>query len=541
MAVSYKFSQGNEWSPSGIGSGSTGTIYTTVTQPLTVDEDVDTLKVWFAGLGGGTMSGVVTSAYLTQGTKSIPIRVHGQYMDFVIPPSGCWSDILNVSDFTLPGEVNVVTNYDVAASLPTFSDNTNPSDPVVVSSIYGNPPGGVYLDEKFSVIANYIPINSYAGTYRFDTGNWSAWREGDYELLVSDGLTIGAGPEVGNVSVSKDFVSAVAPSTVSVQFEATMTKLAVSSDIYGLVGFYAAVCGHKILFRADGIHFRPSGYSVIAERIADIPSGSSVYKVIFGDCLFELYIDGTLVYHNDYYFGVPTLTSTVGFSAVSNETVVPGCGEVSATIGYIIAQKGNDAIQIQSSNLLQETPQEGTVSFSTFFKPTNGTTFTISNSSTTVFTFVNYYPLKTTEVQIGASNAITLSNLAAAINRLPGAEFVAEVNGSEMTVKAYTNTDFVMTTTVPFSTIGTTNETIDGLITENATVADEFTVSMDWRFAAEAASAADATDGLIDGMAESASVSTTFDSLFEAMDETASATALSDNFDGLIDYMGEEI
>ena len=97
-----------------------------------------------------------------------------------------------------------------------------------------------------------------------------------------------------------------------------------------------------------------------------------------------------------------------------------------------------------------------------------------------------------------------------------------------------------MTTTSTGIAISSITEIVPGLTTETITAADSFTATDGGKAVQENATVADSADGLIDGMTEAVSVSTVFDTLNVEMDETIESTVTTD-FDGLIDYMGEEI
>jgi hypothetical protein len=136
--LEIKCFEGDPWSPSGMGDGDTATLYSVATETFDVTEDTDTLQLWFAGKGSGCSgprTTLIASAYITQGGKSTPVSVRGQYSNFVVPPTGCWSDAVSVADFTLPGTVSFIVNYVEATNVPTFSDNAIPTDPVPISAL----------------------------------------------------------------------------------------------------------------------------------------------------------------------------------------------------------------------------------------------------------------------------------------------------------------------------------------------------------------------------------------------------------------------
>ena len=87
---------------------------------------------------------------------------------------------------------------------------------------------------------------------------------------------------------------------------------------------------------------------------------------------------------------------------------------------------------------------------------------------------------------------------------------------------------------------GTITSIHPGFLDEEVSAADSFTVMEGGKSVQENASASDSMDGLIDGLTETVSASAVIDCLMDSMDENANASAASDNFYGLIDYMGDE-
>ena len=116
-------------SPSAMGSGQVSV--NSISQTFYYS-GVSSGRFWFAG--NGVSSVLVNSATISQGAKSIPIRVNAAE-SFYVPSTGRWSDIVSISDFTLPGYVTITVVYPATASAPTFYDYVIPADPVAVSVI----------------------------------------------------------------------------------------------------------------------------------------------------------------------------------------------------------------------------------------------------------------------------------------------------------------------------------------------------------------------------------------------------------------------
>lgn len=725
--LEIKCFSGDPWSPSGMGDGDTATLYSVATETFDVTEDTDTLQLWFAGKGSGCSgprTTLIASAYITQDGKSTPVSVRGQYSNFVVPSTGCWSDAVSVADFTLPGTVSFIVNYVEATNVPTFSDNAVPTDPVPVSAVDCSPEenidynaantdivldddcnnvdgwtiegggtasasdGGILLDSgiddgyvtiiktldwcpdlgSLQVTLNILSLNTlvsqmnivmgignkltdasdasiyvewcsdglyvYNGSifdnmgnvvttgdqtwkFVFDTRNgsehsinvyevidgadvyinsttismdgsafakrtlrfaqagdtgyshqqaiikdiyytgtpgynrlpfqdrfdyeYSGWEyvvDGDYSHSLSSGkLNMSCGT-TGYVAAMKEIVLPSPISICTVEFKIKCNELPATfvNDGNGENSFYIVISNGEdihtwILISSSGIYF-------LTNKIGDVTTGEdytiSVELDSTGTPTQRIYVNNVLC--DERTVAISTVSDSMPVFIFANVGAGTPTESIDIDLDYILIHEG---IGSGTSNILDETPQTGTATINA--NPSPLETFTVSNSATTIFTFVNYYPLKATEIQIGATAADTAVNLAAAINKISGAEFLAEVDDSTITVTAYCESAFAMTTTSAGIEISTISQTIAGLITESTTVADSFTASEGGKAIQENASAADNTDGLIDGLSESASATALIDCLTDSMDENANASAATDNFDGLIEYMGEEV
>jgi hypothetical protein len=552
-AIDIKCFQGDPWSPSGIGDGTTSIMYSVVNETFTVTEDTNTIRLWFAGKGSG--SALVYTAYVTQGAKSVPVSVGGKFSAFTIPSSGRWSDWVSVADFTLPGEVVFVVNYVEAVSLPTFSDNSVPTDPVPVSAVEGatqlpissstpSNPGCTLISDGFT---------SNQGWYNFGTPT-----EG-FAHTIADGKMKISGAGIGNITTRRTGYFPIVPTynRLSYELDITINKIPTANwTYYTGNGTYADAYAYLQLF-CDKYHagavlrftnvgvytnYLNESYEYMPLKIADANSSYHI-KVMWDGTVSCPYCS---IYINDalcYTVSVPVYHATYFFlQYITFQASVADAGE---SIDFDIDNfvfKGDmglpQAGTIPSApSVLTETPYTGTISVST--NPSSGDTATITNSATTVFTFVDHYPVKTGEVQIGATREETANNLATAINNIAGVEFVATVSGYKITVKAYTETEFSVATTSGGITASVTG-IVSGLITESISVSDEFTATLTTKYVGENATAAGSTDGLIDGLSESASATTSIDCLTDSMDESVNCD-VSVNVDGLIEYMGEEI
>jgi len=174
--------------------------------------------------------------------------------------------------------------------------------------------------------------------------------------------------------------------------------------------------------------------------------------------------------------------------------------------------------------------------------PSPGDTLTLKGSAggeDIVFTFVDFTPVALNQIQIGADTTETATNIAAALNNIEGAEFVATADGNVITITAY-SPELEIETDSDEIDIGIITKTTADIISEEVSVADSFTATEGGKSVQENVSVSTELDGLIDGLSETVSATAVIDCLMDSMDENANASAASDNFDGLIDYMGDE-
>lgn len=79
------------------------------------------------------------------------------------------------------------------------------------------------------------------------------------------------------------------------------------------------------------------------------------------------------------------------------------------------------------------------------------------------------------------------------------------------------------------------SRTLDGLITEDISVDDSFTVTDGGKAIQQNVSVTEAIDGLIDGLSENINITDYFDTSMDGLDESV---LVSTSFVGLIDVMG---
>lgn len=554
-------------------------------QSITMIAQYKTIRLWLAGNGVANIN--VSSATLTQGAKSVSVKVNNQ-TSFYIPPTGRWSDSISTADFNTTAAMTLTIVLAAASNVPAYSSspyltpaaqgtNTFPvldgsylmapileedcssfdnwtiyqddryKDPTIVLGCWNfnieYVSGGVLWSRADAALSLYDPSkmpDTFTVETRFKVNSIAAGTSSDVEfhLVVAgyDGIDDNAYYIQFNIIPAGIYTRASGGSKLADTTVGSFQTLKLEYDITTLD--YTEE--EKALYAKQLHGMTDEEYNAFVARIiAGIPGTMAEYYewLSVANPYCDVYMDSGsgFEYINRYPYatmGLGTERSTVGFMHILAKSISSG-GSLNVNIDYINIYR-TTALE---ANLV-ELSGTGTITINT--NPSVGETITISNSASNVFTFVDHYPNDATEIQIGATTAATAINIAARINAIAGAEFVAKVDGSVITVIGYTST-FAMTTTSAGITISGITETKGAAILESASVADSITVVEGGKATQENASVADSTDGLIDGLTESAGVDTSIDCLNAEMDEGIGATALSDNFDGLIEYMGEEI
>ncbi len=496
------FTRGNPWNPSGIGSGTTS-VLNTVSQTFSVPVTPQA-KFWLAG--NGVSSVLITSARLIQGTKNIPVTVNGA-ASFYIPATGKWSDYASISDFSLPGNVTLTVTFSGTMNIATFLDNSNPGDPVVVS-------------------ATEIPspeTPSLAGEILFDVEFEGSFVESVSGFTPStiQNCTI----ETGNVLFGSG----------SCFFNGSSSNLPESGAIltYPTNSTFINKC-------TEG-DFTFSMFRRLLEPEGGYPAGSTIHNV-------TVYVKVTGGY-NGYMYDNGALTpespQTVSDIEIEDALLnfVIGTGS-SVIIDGIQIIKGalwtgnftppSQPFIFSSDYGLIELTSSSSITLTT--NPAPGDTIKLKGGTLgdVTFTFVNYYPRNQYEVQIGATVNETTANLALAINRIEGAEFTATATDNVVDITAYSPT-FSTEKTGDGITLSGVSRTLDGLITEDISVDDSFTVTDGGKAIQQNVSVTEAIDGLIDGLSENINITDYFDTSMDGLDESV---LVSTSFVGLIDVMG---
>ncbi|AZF89920.1 hypothetical protein [Methanosarcina virus MetMV] len=499
MSKVVLFTRGNPWDPSGIGSGTTS-VLNTVSQTFSVPVTPQ-MKFWLAG--NGVSSVLITSARLIQGTKNIPVTVNGA-ASFYIPATGKWSDYASISDFSLPGNVTLTVTFSGTMNIATFLDNSNPGDPVVVSATEIPSPetpslaGEILFDVEFEgsfveSVSGLMPSTIQNCT--IETGN----------VLFGSGSCFCNGsessPAVLIYSTNSTFVNRCTEDnfTMSAFYKPLepFGEYPAGSRIHEAVVFVKVSGGYNKYHYFNGTNFNDPPFEFesdasVETHLLNLMIGGAIqiifdgYQIIKGAVWTEEFTPPSqpFIFSSDY--GLIELTSNSSITLTTNPA--PG-----------------DTIKLKGGTLGDVT-----------------------------LTFVNYYPRNQYEVQIGATVNETAANLTLAINRIEGAEFTATATDNVVDIIAYSPT-FSTEKTGDGITLSGVSSTLDGLITEDISVDDSFTVTDGGKAIQQNVSVTEAIDGLIDGLSENINITDYFDTSMDGLDESV---LVSTSFVGLIDVMG---
>jgi len=571
----------NPWSPAGAGSGTT-LISSSVSQTFTMPYTPVAAKFWLAGNGISPIH--ILSAWLIQGGKGIPITVFAN-TSFYIPAFGRWSDYVSISDFTLPGTVTLTVIVESEQPFATFSGNPNPDEPVIVSVIETPLSGpGLTGEVLFNVEFESNFVDSVNGLTPVVTGDATIetgsrmFGNGCLKLNATTGIlqptnitgvTItewisGSGiTEFLNLANVEGVLHLYLGTNYGYDHGAILTEggsytifnesntIAVNvvfselpplsnnnsiSDSIGLIQqpsslTYTPSEETKTILKANGFTYSVFGQidesptTHLAYSFEKASGGYNCYLFIAGILQGGVFISDDDI---DVYIIYMYALSTEGAAYYDGYQIIKGAVWTSN-----FTPPSQPFVSSSDYGLLELT-SNSSITLTT--NPAPGDTIKLKGGTLgdVTLTFVNHYPRNQYEIQIGDTVNDTAAMIATAINNIVGAEFVATVADNVIAIVAYTTT-FSMEETGDSITLGAVTRTLDGLITEEVSAADSFTVTDGGKAVQEEISAADNIDGLIDGLSESVNVSDSFDVPLDSLNESVS---VSTNFEGLIDVMG---
>ena len=536
--VTFLFLGGSSWSPSGVGSGVVSV--ETISQSIFLYPPAGgSLRFWLAGNGSSPL--LYSSMTVTQGNYSINVLVNWQ-SSFYAPADGRWSDYISISSFSLPGYVTVMVVFPHVSAAPTYSWNnqtlapTVPDTPVAVSAVQTQtqPPK--------------VPLKNPSLPFYDDCTSLDHYRLENFGLEVSDGFHIHL-PELTEPDTSNGAGAYIVPfiDTLPDQFSVEIITRCDLVPINYWCNFLFYLQTPK---RAFGMLCLAAPMSM-----QDVDPGVDYgcFEFLYTPLLdteqkWRYEYDMTdpanfqvNVFHDDRYVGSSRYLGF--FEDIS--------GEPDRQSGMVFeAENHYDTHSAMSMHILSIKIWEGitdislteigsTAKITVNSNPAAGDTLTIAGGSNgdIIFTFVNANPTGN-QILIGVDANATAANIAAAINAIYGAEFVATATGNVVTIKAYVG-DLTLQTLSGQLTIGAVSSMYPEAISENATVADAFSYDpIGGKAIKENVSVNGSVDGLIDKLSESVSAQTVIASNMDIVEEEVS---VSTKFDGLIDSMGDDI
>jgi len=503
MALIVLGTVGNSFSPYKVGNTTILASGTFTETGITVEDSCKFMRFWFAG--NGSSSYYVTSAFLVQGALSLPITVYGK-TSFYVPSYGRASDVMSISNFTTPGEISSVVNIATNQTLPVFNEGT--------------------------IITSIIETNAYDLS-----DEWSDLPTSAFPDSSVRGKIIGDGPLVYTLHFT---LPAMPPYSGDIGF---LGLIFMDSSNTGLALFFEN-------FDGGGMWFGPP--DTWGDRVG------SILKNVTQDVTMEIDRRDDITGY-DYYMRIARQWTSGGTTYTDSFDRTYSCSPGDLGIydlknyacnglflrGSILSSVAYDVTNLSMTVDLLNDPEEitTTVILAVTCNPTNGDTLTINNSQERVFTFVNYFPLLSTQIQIGTDDyAGTAVNIANKINAIDGAEFSATAvdDGGyyKVTITGHTDTGVTITTTSACITVNDATSIIPSLLQENISASNSMSATDGGKEQSENATVSDVIDVLMEDITESSSASTNFNCLIEILEESC---GISDEMDGLIEYMGEEI
>jgi hypothetical protein len=537
------------------------------------------MKFWLAG--NGVSSVLITSARLIQGTKNIPVTVNGA-QSFYIPATGRWSDYVSIADFTLPGSVTLTMLFEGTVNVSTFSDNSIPDDPVAVSAYD-------FLSQGAECTGDVLFDVEFDGSFVDSVGGLTP--------VVTGDATIETGSRMFGSGCGKlqPFTSILQPINITgvtiTEWVSGLgrTEFLNLAKVEGVLHLYLSdgfdngvvltTSGNYTIFNS----YNEISVNVVFSEIPDLENNSSVSDSIglIQNASSLAYTPSeetkTILKTNGFTYSVfmqtdesPAMHIAYSFEKASGgynlrvfanghlqNAIFISDANIDVYIMYmftLLAQEETvycDGYQIIEGALwtseftppdapitpdtrLVELTHNSSITLTT--NPAPGDTIKLKGGTLgdVTLTFVNHYPNNQYEVQIGATVNETAANLALAINKIAGAEFTAAATDNVVDVIAYSPT-FSMEETGESVVLGGVTRTLDGLITEDISVDDSFTVADGGKAIQQNVSVTEAIDGLIDGLSENINITDYFDTPMDGLDESV---LVSTSFVGLIDVMG---
>lgn len=392
-----------------------------VSQTLFLQNIGTTVGVWFTGNGSSAYT--VKSAYLHQGSVSVPVTVNGQ-ISFQVPAMGRWSDSPSTSGFVLPG--NVTLTVCVAGAVPVF-DITPPyvNQPNILENAGS---GAVLLDCNCTSLDGWQDIDLISG--------------GTLEPVIVDdnGFVYNSHVHYGVPTICSNHIILEPRSGVfSIEFAITIVRESTFDILYhALTG--GAITNTQFSLKAG---FLNGLYLYIDGREDIVPETANLVK-IGEEQTWRLDFD---LYHKVVYVYLDGVF-------IAEASFVPYSGGTGTVYKLHLGVSHFGRLYLRNVSVIEGIIDRKEVTFSTTLFVSNNDlviaadTLTINiGTNPIIYTFVNTPSGAANEIIIGLTAEITEANIALALNATDGAIFTATTS-SEESFEWTINTDYTAETSI---------------------------------------------------------------------------------------------
>jgi len=481
-------------------------------QTLYLQDIGTTVKVWLEG--NGYTAYKVQSAYMHQGSVSIPVTVLG-HSSFQVPSLGRWSDLVSTTGFTLPG--NVILTTCITGEAPVVY-HTGTGQSGVTSGVYypSAPDGSTVLLLNFNgtdnattwveSINNFTPYISDAA-FKLDTSykkfdSASLEVEGDGETFQEYMGYYPIPTITGDMTIHWWFMiekgltawlAEAVPETGShTEFDVSFMGLGGLGTPQGIIGLYTQN-EHLVLSGAQT--FLDSAGNLLQDHfeLVDPISTEKVWHhlafVVHGQ-YYNIALDGHFIgitedsasgqkegewgrawesgaskFVNNPFAGVnafslSTLDAANGISVRFDAVEILNCAKWIEDFAPPITESAGEFGQPDQPDTVEVFSTE-TITVSDNALVLNGDTLTINIGSTPIiYTFRSLPTGASNEILIGGTDVLTAANIAATLNDTAGAIFTATVSGNIVSVTAYTSETVTWSITSAGLTMGAIKQSV---------------------------------------------------------------------------------
>ncbi|MFA5324358.1 MAG: hypothetical protein WC373_16905, partial [Smithella sp.] len=438
-------------------------------------------KFWFPG--NGVDSYLLAGASISFEGSTIPLKVDGKAI-FYVPKEGRWSDWVSIRDWAWGHEdeyISVTFSFSMAstsAKIPTAP--TAPTTPVGVSAyeyktITEDLPE-TELDEEEGDLVDSLPfVENFI--------NLDNWIIDEYGVTptISEGLYINlpklTEPKHGN-HVDMGIIPLIShlPDKFSLEVITNCDSVPVSDWCHIVVYLYTL--DYACVGSIEAADIEVPGYEKLYKPLenktqkwrweVDVTNISRPIERVYYDDEFIIELAGMYFFALAGSKNYPVPQSGFAFSFGNHYDTGTDCR---LHIKSITITEGN------TDRSLTEVTSTCTLTVTT--NPDPGDTLVLKGGEQgdITFTFVDHYPNNQYEIQIGADTSETATNIATAINNYTLAEFSAEASTNTVIVTSHISGEMTIEITSTGISAGTITSTHPGLLDEEVSAADSFTVT----------------------------------------------------------------